>query len=192
MTTVGVAIASIPPRTSMLCRALTSALHQHRSPDAVSVIVDHDHQGAATTRNRAWRALDTDWVAFLDDDDELLCEHLGLLLGCAEANDADMVYPWFEVVGGNDPMPGHFGREWDPNEPRQTTVTCLWRRTALEKIDGFPQPADDVDQYGNRVGEEFLAVLALNAQGGRIVHLPQRTWRWHHHGANTSGRADRW
>lgn len=192
MTTVGVAIPSIPPRSSMLRRALGSCTRQHRMPDALSVVMDVDGHGAAHTRNLAWRALRTDWVAFLDDDDELLPHHLDALLACACAHDADMVFPWFEVQGGTDPFEGTFGQPWDRDEPRQTTITCLWRREALERIDGFPQPGDDVDHAGNRCGEDYAAVLRLNDAGGRIVHLPERTWIWHHHLANTSGLPERW
>lgn len=198
MTTVGVAIPSIPPRTQLLRRAFGSAIRQHRLPDTFSVVIDHDRAGAAATRNRAWRALTTDYVAFLDDDDELLPEHLERLLTVAEAEQADMTYSWFSVVGGTDPMPDNFGRPWDPDDPRQTTITCLWRREALEAVDGFPEASGGVDALGNLVGEDYLAVLALNAKGGRIVHLPERTWRWHHwmtldgRIGNTSGMPDRW
>lgn len=199
MTTVGVAIPCIPPRAGMLQRALASVLSQERLPDAISVVIDHDHQGAAATRNRAWRMLDTDWVAFLDDDDELLLVHLDRLLACALEHDADLVYSWYVVVGGTDPFPGTFGRPWDPTRPVQTTITVLWRRTALEKLDGFTEQGDDRDIAGIRQGEDFDAVCRLNEQGGRIVHLPERTWIWHHHGygtpgvsGNTSGRPDRW
>lgn len=192
--TVGVAIPSIPPRGQMLRRALGSVTRQDQLPDAIAVAVDYDHQGAHVTRNRAWRMLDTDFIAFLDDDDELLPHHLRMLTGCAVQHDADMVYSWYHVEGGTDPpsMATNFGRPWDPQHPVQTTVTCLWRRTALEKIDGFPAPAVDYDEHGNRIGEEFLAVLRLNEFGGRIVHLPEITWVWHHHWCNTSGMPSRW
>lgn len=194
MTTIGVAIPSIPPRAAMLSRALQSVLAQSRPADQIVVAVDQEHRGAAYTRNRAWWSLDTAWVAFLDDDDELNVDHLQRLIDHAEAADADLVYPWFDVVGGTDPFPHHFGVPWDPAEPHQTTITCLWRRSALEKVEGFPDAGDGelVDENGNRIGEDYLAVRRLNDLGGRIVHHPARTWRWHHHFANTSGRPDRW
>lgn len=192
MTTIGAAIPSIPPRGSMLRRALGSCTRQHRMPDAISVVLDVNGQGAAATRNAAWQALRTDYVAFLDDDDEWLPNHLDALLAVALETDADMVFPWFEIVGGSDPFPQHFGLPWDPAVPRQTTITCLWKRSALEQIGGFPQPGEELDLDGHRVGEDFSAVLALNEAGGKIVHLPERSWIWHHHFLNTSGRADRW
>lgn len=189
---IGVGIPSIPPRSDLLGRALTSVLAQTLPADAISVVIDHAGDGAAETRNRAWRSLDTDWVAFLDDDDEFGPRHLEKLHACAVETDADMVYPWFEVVGGTDPFPHYFGQTWDPEHPIQTTITCLWRRTALEKIGGFPPHSRRVDAEGNGMGEDFLAVKTLSDMGGRVVHLPERTWRWHHHSNNTMGLPDRW
>jgi hypothetical protein len=190
---VAVAIPSIPPRRDMLTRALASVLAQSHSPDEVHVAIDTEREGAASTRNRAWMAASTEFVAFLDDDDEMGPDHLSLLLRCALEHDADFVYPWFDVVGGQDPFPTHFGKPWDPDEPRQTTICGLWRRDALEKVCGFPEPGENVtDGRGNRIGEDYAAVLQLNAAGGRIVHLPQRTWTWHHHQGNTSGLTSRW
>lgn len=191
--TVGVAIPSIPTRRPLLGRALDSVWVQTRPVDAVSVVIDHNGTGAAATRNAAWRGLQTEWVAFLDDDDELDDIHIEHLWDVAVEFDADLVYPWFTVSGGVDPFPHHFGRPWNPANPHQTTVTCLWRRDALEKIDGFPAPADCLaDGDGNRIGEDYQAVLNLNAMGGRIIHLPERTWTWHHHLQNTSGLPERW
>lgn len=205
MTTIGLAIPSIPPRRALLARALTSVCMQHRLPDQIAVAVDVDHDGAAITRNRAWRSLGhVDYVAFLDDDDELYPHHLAMLLDTALSTGADLVYPWFEVIGGTDPFPPHFATDaWDPVHPRQTTVTVLWRRDTLEEIAGFPEvgyPGDVfvpelggiTDETGNYAGEEFRAVLALNRDGGKIVHVPEVTWAWHHDSGNTSGRPDRW
>lgn len=190
---IAVAIPSIPPRADRLGRAVRSVLNQTLPPDEIAVAVDTGREGAAATRNRAWQSTTAEWVAFVDDDDELLPKHLEVCWQAAVEHDADFVYPWFEVVdGGVDPFPDHFGKPWDPAEPRQTTITGLWRRTALEQVGGFPPPGDDVDADGNRIGEDYTAVLRLNDLGGRIVHVAERTWLWSHHEGNTSGRPDRW
>lgn len=190
--TVGLAIAAIPCRPRLLTEALASVCAQHLMPDQIAVELDCSRSGAAPTRNRAWRRLTTDYVAFLDDDDLLKPWHLERLIARAEQDDADLVYPWFFVEGGTDPFPDHYGRPWDPASPCQTTITCLWKRTALEAVGGFPTATDGLDQSGHREGEDFLAVRNLNNQGGKIVHLAERTWTWRHHGGNTSGMPDRW
>lgn len=193
MTTVSVCIPSIPPRAGMLATALGTVCAQARIPDAVLVAVDHDRQGPAAMRNRLIAQATTDWIAFLDDDDELGPEHLQACLDCAEETGADVVYPWFVVVGGTDPFPQHFGRPWDPDDPVQTTITMLVRRDWLVKVGGFADTLNgDTDAEGNRVGEDFDLILRLNAAGARIVHLPRRTWFWNHWAGNTSGRTDRW
>jgi glycosyltransferase involved in cell wall biosynthesis len=192
VTTIGIAIPSIPPRGNMLRRALGSATRQHRMPDAISVVMDADGEGAAATRNRAWRALTTDFVAFLDDDDELYAHHLDALLACALENEADLVYPWFDVEGGTDPLAVmHDGALQSPlgvpfgpeqagflRDANFIPVTFLVRRWVLEDTGGFPTDHHPEDWA-------FL-VRALDV-GAKIVHLPERTWAWHHHLANTSG-----
>lgn len=188
---IGVAIPTIPPRRDLLQRAFASVQAQTRPVDAVSIVADLTREGASVTRNRAWRNLDTQWVAFLDDDDEFLPEHIQKLHGCAVEHDADMVYSWFTCDLG-DPFPHHLGLEWDPEKPRQTTVTCLWRREALEAIGGFPPHSRQMGDDGNWIGEDYLAVLALNDAGGRIVHFPERTWLWHQGGGSTCGLPERW
>lgn len=194
MIDITVAITAHPPRLTngQLLRALTSVMNQTMQPSAITTTVDLYRQGAAITRNRAWRMADTSYIAFLDSDDEFLSCHLECLAEHAIETDADFLYPWFEVKGGTDPFPDFFGKEWDPSSPHQTTITGLWKKSALEKIDGFPEPGNGVDAFSNRAGEDYLAVRNLNDMNGKIVHIPARTWIWHHHHNNTSGLSDRW
>lgn len=189
MTTVSVVIPSIPPRARLLIRALASVAAQTRQPDEIVTVIDHQARGAARTRQHGLETATSEWVAFLDDDDELLPIHLERLLAHAETTGADMVFPWFHVVGGLDPFPQHFGREWDPAEPTQTTITFLVRRQAALNVGGFLEADDqpDTDPEGHRIGEDFRFVCRL-AEKHRIVHYPERTWRWHHTGTNLSGR----
>jgi hypothetical protein len=199
VTTVAVAIPTIPPRRVLLTRALGSVIRQAAVPaNEIHVTVDTLHEGAVPTRNRAWRAATTDWVAFLDDDDELEPWHLEACLGHANLTGADLVYPMFEVVGGTNPFT-HFGHPWDPDHPVQTTITILIRRALLEKLDGYREPGDQSDENGHRAGEDFDLVCRANDAGAKIAHLPVPTWKWHHHGmgspgvpGNTSGLPSRW
>lgn len=193
--TIGLVIPSIPPRARLLMRALASVCGQTRQPDEIIVEIDHEGLGAAHTRDRALRAATSEWVAFLDDDDELLPQHLERLIAHAEETGADMVFPWFTVVGGIDPFPQHFGRVWTKDDPTQTTITFLVRREAALAVGGFIDGDEGTDGLGHRAGEDFRFVCRLADAGYSVVHLSERTWRWHHHRAsdgtsvgNTSGR----
>jgi len=189
---VTVCIPSIPPRVKLLQRAITSVLQQQFPAAGISVCVDKHKEGPAVVRNRLLAGVQTPWIAWLDDDDVLYPNHLSVCVQHAERSNADLVYPWFDVVGGRDPFPHHFGKPWNPEDPVQTTITTLVRTEALRAVGGFPLPASATDAEGNRAGEDFLAVLALNAAGCKIEHVAERTWAWHHHARNTSGLTTRW
>lgn len=141
---------------------------------------DIHHMGAAVTRSHGLALVDTEWTAFLDSDDEMDPDHIEKLLACAADTGADYVYPWFRVRGGTDPFPMFFGRPWDDNAPHSTTITILVR-TGLARSIGFR----DVSW------EDWDFTLRCVAEGAQIVHLPERTWTWHHGAHNSSGRPDR-
>lgn len=191
---ITVVIPSIPPRVALLDRALASVEVQDLAPAGVVVEFDDDHEGAAATRQRGLERVRTPWVAFLDDDDEFKAAHLRVLLTHALETGADYVFSWYDVVGGADPRPQEFGLPWDPENPRQTTVTTLVRADLAREVGGFVDPEDDDLRSPDRqyAGEDWLFTSRVNAAGGVISHLPRRTWRWHHHGANTSGLPTRW
>lgn len=188
MLDVTMVVPTIPPRTKMLRRALWSIMQQTHSPSGIVVVADREHDGAAVVRNRGLAMVDTEWVAFVDDDDQLLPHHLERLIACAANTDADLVYPWFEHPGWQDPL-GRFGLPFD-GEYLQTAnyipVTVLARTKAIRAAGGFQPLAVD------NPCEDWGCWLAMHQAGARIVHLPERTWVWNLHGGNTSGRSDRW
>lgn len=159
----------------MLDRAVRSVQAQ-TVPCEVIAAKDVHGMGAAVTRNHGLALVKTPWVAFLDSDDELNPDHVEKLLRCAEETGADYVYPWFNITGGSDPFPMFFGRPWDNDAPHSTTITILIRTELAKKI-GFE----------GTYGEDWRFTLRCVAEGVKIVHLPERTWTWHHHGRNSSG-----
>jgi glycosyltransferase involved in cell wall biosynthesis len=185
---ITVVIPSIPPRRDLLKRAVASAINQIYPAAAISVAVDVEKRGAWHTRNRALAAVQTEWTAFLDDDDEFLPEHLNTLNNSVVNHEADMAYSWFSTVpNGSDPFPPWFAdAPWDPEKPRHTTIVMLVRTRLAQSI-AFTPPAAG-DSVGN---EDWRFILELNRRG-KIVHVPQRTWLWHHDSKNTSGRPERW
>jgi glycosyltransferase involved in cell wall biosynthesis len=191
---ITVAIASIPPRVHLLQRAMASVLLQTHPAVGLAVAIDHQKQGAAATRQRALDMVDTEWVAFLDDDDEFMPNHLATLWDAAQAYQADYVYSWFETIPyGCDPFPiTHYLDPWDDKKPRQTTVTTMVR-TELAREVGFASFAETGELIdGQRHGEDWTFTLGCLARGAKIHHVVAKTWWWHHDSGNTSGRADRW
>lgn len=151
---------------------------------------DIHRMGAPITRHHGLALVKTEWTAFLDSDDEMDPDHIEHLLACAQDTGADYVYPWFRVVGGSDPFPMFFGRPWDNDTPHQTTITILVR-TGLAQMVGFHKPPEDSTVGGQRGGEDWHFTLGCVAAGAKIVHLPRRSWTWHHHGLNSAGLPDR-
>lgn len=202
---IAVIIPSIPTpaRARMLTRAFTSVITQTMAPNMVNVAIDHFREGAPITRQRALDAVtkDIDWVAPLDDDDEFKPEHLAALYAHAVETGADYVYSWFEVVGPSghsfgdyDPVfpPTHFTNPFNPEDPIETTITILIKRELLQEVGYVQLHRPDAYAAGASTGEDRNLTLRCIEAGAKIEHLVQRTWLWHHHGRNTSGRPDRW
>lgn len=200
---ITVCVPTIPPRRNHLLRALQSVSLQTLPARAVSIAQDVDHAGAGVTRQRALDAARTEWVAFLDDDDAFMPNHLEILYGAAMDTNADYVYSYFLVRDASDtdrpdvdPL-GHLGRPFDTANPHQTTVTTLVRRELAQAARFLPPEAAEVD--GQVYGEDFQFTVECCKLGARVHHVPRRTWWWYHHGlgapgvhGNTSGRGDRW
>lgn len=189
-------IPTIPPRAGMLNRASASAAFQSLPPAGISVRSDLKGLGAAWTRTRALEAVRTEWTAFLDDDDVFGPDHLLRLAEFQAETGADAVYPWFKVEGGGDPFPQFEGRPWDKADPHLFPITTLVRTEVALAAGGFegprlPAQEWDPDYMNGEGGEDWPFWLRVN-EIAEIVHLPERTWTWYHHGGNTSGRPDRW
>ena len=191
---ITVVIPTIPPRDALLQDALLSVKQQTMDARLIVPFVemDHDHRGAAVTRHRGLMEVTTPWVAFLDDDDVFMPHHLEKLFAFAEETGADYTYSWFETVPhGCDPFPDtHYTAPWDPQNPRQTTITTLVRTSLAQEIGFLGWPEQDTGD-GMRAGEDWAFTLGCNANG-KITHLVERTWYWRHHGGNTSGLGSRW
>lgn len=196
---ITVLIPAIPPRgdgvTPLYDRAVRSVRAQTRAADALVSAFDLRHEGAAATRNRALESVRTQWVAFLDDDDVLKPGHLELLEQHAVETGADLVYPWFDVVNGFDPFPQYEGRPFDPVTLRTAQnyvpVTVLARTELVVDAGGF-EPRSSSTAPGASPCEEWGLWLKMLSAGAEFSHLPLRTWEWHWHPGNTSGRGDRW
>ncbi|WP_406170368.1 glycosyltransferase family 2 protein [Streptomyces canus] len=197
MSTLGeitVAIPAHPARVAngMLDRAVASVKNQILPAADISIAIDEHGDGAAVTRQRALDAVQTEWVAFLDSDDWFYPEHLKVLAAGARIFNASYLFSYYMVHfpdgkpwPANDPL-GHFGKQFNPLAPHQTTITTLVRTELAKKI-GFHEPPPDSVVGGHRGGEDWHFTVACAEAGAKIVHVPRRTWAWVHHGANSSG-----
>lgn len=195
MTSVAICIPTIPPRAKMLRRAFGSATRQTVAPDEICVASDINGYGAAQTRNRAMAMAQAEWIAPLDDDDILYPQHLEVLLAHQRATGADLVYPYFDVIGPDgEPAPErdpfcNQGHTFDPDELDRRNwipVTYLVRRELAMDVGGFPELGSERWPHDNC--EDWGFLRDLRDAGATFSHLGQRTWAWFHHFGNTSGR----
>lgn len=199
-----VVITTIPTRRDRLEIALNSVRNQTLLPADIIIQDDVNKLGAPFNRDAGLARVNTPYVAFLDDDDYFYVNHLETLYTAIKEEDADIVYSWFDVIGGTDPFPMNFGKEWDPENPVQTTVTTLCKTKTVRDAGGFSNTIglneEELTTFaqGNTVGEDFRMVLSANSQGAKIVHVPQKTWAYCHwvtpqgKVGNTSGMPSRW
>jgi hypothetical protein len=192
---ITVVIPTIRPRDKLMDRALASVNGQTLRSIPIHVEIERDvnRKGAAVTRNTAAMRVETEWTAFLDDDDYFYPEHLEKLKACADETSADYVYSWYDVVGGTDPRPEVFGQPFDSANPVQTTITTLVR-TELVKSTGFlaEEEEDLASPDRHYAGEDWRFTLRCVNAGAKIVHLPEKTWAWVHWAGNTSGLPKNW
>lgn len=178
------------------------SVNNQRYPGVRCVVeVDTVGLGAAKNRNAALARATTEWVAFLDDDDILYPEHISTCVNTAEKYDADLVYPWFDLHEGVDPLSIRindryvtplgleFGVDHEKHlrtEGNFIPVTVLVKRELLMDVGGFPQPG--TPEWSHTTCEDWGCWLRLLDAGATFAHAPHRTWRWRWHPGNTSGR----
>jgi len=181
-----------PARHAMLERALQSVANQTMQPAQTLLMYDDERLGASELRNRMLAMVETKWVAFLDDDDELLPTHLATLTNYSRNDDYDVYYPGcrvYDVRGIEIPRRMEWGRFLQPFDAhllRLTSyipVTSLVRAELAKKAKFEPPPGSIYDDWGF-----YLQLLDM---GAKFKHVPQITWKWHHHGMNSSGLASR-
>jgi glycosyltransferase involved in cell wall biosynthesis len=204
--TVAVAIPTIPGREALFERAMASVRAQRRFPDQVVVEYDAERTGAAAARNRALERVTTDFVAWLDDDDELLPHHLMACMRVLEMDRSlDLVYPAPKMIGGPDPTAVtyqgqltspwgvRFRREQEAHLRRQGSfipMTHIVRTELAKSIGGFRDGYHLED--GRYRGEDEDYLIRLLDAGGTFEHLDRVTWRWYSHPqTSTAGRPDR-
>lgn len=194
MPLVTTVIPHIPVRANLLGIAVASVHSQTHPQTEVVVVTDIDHRGAAWNISQGVARSHGDWVTLLGDDDWLLPAHHEHLLAAQRETGADVVYPWYEMVGRDDFQPERFGVAFDETECRRASFIpgggSLIRGDLLRSI-GIPQPGDP--EFGPEViYDDWAMYLRLLDAGARFHHLAERLYCWRVWPGNTSGKGDRW
>jgi hypothetical protein len=163
---------TIPMRSYMRNRAFASISQQTLLPDAVITVMDFNGDGVAATRHRALKMVDTEWTAFLDDDDEFLPNHLEDLSRVAILSKADLVHSSFFIQHPyNTVLPQV--HKFDPENPHWTAsaITHLVRTRVARAVGGFLEE-------GVERGEDARFMMRIARAGYRIEFCDKRTWRY--------------
>jgi len=160
---IAVVTPSKPNRAQLLEECKASVQAQTKIVHIHSIKIDSDCKGPSTIRNEIVRELplDIDWLAFLDDDDVMLPDHLRILSEASEQ--ADVVYSLCQIECNT--------RPFDPQalkEANYIPVTALVRRSIFEQVGGF----SDVPL------EDWVLWKKILDAGGRFVYVPRVTWTY--------------
>lgn len=209
-------VPTIPERAEMLQRALRSVEAQTRYPNRLTVVEACPGEDAPAVKQRGLEQSETKWTAFLDDDDELAPTHLERLLETALYYQADLAYPWYELIDADgsvvDPQPelcgfldpdtgkwrsgegvgwGKVLRDWTLTPYAGNVIICgvLLRTEMAQQVGGFPQRGSS--EWPEVPWEELGLWRRMLHVGAVFAHSPQRTYLWHRtHGKNTGGRPE--
>lgn len=188
---ITVVICTIEERADLLQRALRSVQAQTLLPGQIVVSYDAERLGHAHNRNVAMQSVSTEWVAFLDDDDAFLPNHLEHTMDVATVTGADVVYPWHAVIGPNgERLPdfiGYHGKEFDPHVLRMHNyipITVLAKTEEVRRA-GFPVSGPGLPFWKT---EDWGCWLRMLDNGCTFVHTPDVTWEYHQWGGNQWGQ----
>lgn len=201
--TVAVCIPTIPGREVDLMRAELSVMQQTRQPDQLLVELDSGRTGAAATRNRLLDRVESDVIAWLDDDDWIMETHLRSCMRVIENSfSVDLVYPRPKMIGGRDPVAvthqgvfptSPWGLRFTPefaSHIRQVgsfiPMTHVVRTETVIKAGGFPEGR--TLPSGRYQGEDEQYLINMLDKGAVFEHLDQRTWCWNVNPKSTAGK----
>lgn len=171
-------------KSGLLNRALGSVVAQTLSPDHILIMNDSQREGVGVIRQRLLDQVRTEWVAWIDSDDEWLPEHLEKLMHVA--TETSSVYVFSGYHARTDPL-GHFGIPFNPCSAYHTTMGIL-ERTDLAQEVGFP-PSARHGQFSNEDWAHITGFAKLACERGlKMTHLAERTWHYHMGHGNTSGK----
>jgi glycosyltransferase involved in cell wall biosynthesis len=195
---VTVCTATIPTRVDLLKRASKSVQNQTLKVKDHLIKLDSEKLGQPLVLDQIIKEAKTKYVAILDDDDELLPNHIELLYKKIVETEADLVFPHFKYSNLSDA--GHLekfkGLPWDNNNPHQVPITWIAKRETILEVGGFSGDFDvlsyEVDNQGNRIGNDFNLIKKLAQANKHITNISEITWIYHVGHPSTLGMPIRW
>jgi hypothetical protein len=178
---------TIPGREALLAENIASVYAQ--AIPVRQLICAHKSAGEpmvqySAAKNDMLRAVTTDWVAVLNDDDYWLPNHLEAI--APELEHADVVYTW--EASGNKPRENC--NEWSRERLRATWETtnfldgnCAFRTDLLRRVGGFPVNWTGPGPWagGHYEGsparfEDWELFRRLCPLGAKFRCVPEETW----------------
>lgn len=166
---VSVITATLPERDDFLRRAVTSVRAQTLRPEAHLIGYDYARRGGAAMKTDLGFAVESTWIALLDDDDYLYPDHLASLVEAAEREHADVAYSWCDVSGQN-PWLG-YNQPFNPDLLKTTSIVshnALIRTELFVELGGF-KPVK---------GYDWLLWVAAQQVGARFTCVERPTWHY--------------
>jgi glycosyltransferase involved in cell wall biosynthesis len=170
---VTVITPTIPERTELLGQAIASVAKQNHPVKGHFIGVDLEREGPSPIRNRLINSIETEWTAFLDDDDILMPNHFEVM--APFVNEADLIWTWCDSVGrGNFNPNSHFNERRLRQDGNYIPITVAVRTSLLKEVGGFSDA---------RLEDWDLWIRLLDA-GGRFKNIPTITWTYRFLGEN--------
>lgn len=144
------------------------------------VWLDTEQHGPALVRNTIMQRIDSEYVAFLDDDDLIDPGHLHALLDELERTGADLTFSRYRSVGAVpqvERVPYWSDYAWGVmlGGRNLIPVTVVARREAVIAAGGFWP----TDRY-----EDYSLWMRMLKRGAHFTHLPVETWTYRMLGGN--------
>ncbi len=145
-------------------------LHDER----IKVVFLEKNQGIASASNAALALAVGDFIALLDNDDELTPDALYEVVKAINEHDPDLIYSDEDklTVEGQRVDP-HFKPDYSPDLMLSTNYIChlgVYRRDFVEKIGGFRQ--------GYEGAQDYDFVLRFLEKTQRVHHIPKVLYHW--------------